>query len=231
MDGDTLSTFIDELNGGDSISNTLKFQLVNAFKAMLEAERPWMPLRKTDTSKSVTTASTWQTAIDLSTLTRFNRFYGKRPIRLFDGTTRTVRYRQVPFDDRLEYKDSPNTFVYDENTKTLYLNGTVEFAGTLYIRHLTTSADIAANSTDPVWPFPSWSHAILGFGAVAMHKGGIDYDDVNARTLLQNNADAMRIMKALEKWDDEKQLSEIEEYDPAETDLDGYRSGAINMNS
>src|SRR5207244_5002680 len=79
MDGSDLSIFIDELNGGASIGETLKFQLVNAFKANLEQERPWVVLRKTDTSKSVTTASTWQSAIDLSTLTRFNRFHGSRP--------------------------------------------------------------------------------------------------------------------------------------------------------
>src|SRR5688572_30301968 len=104
MTGADLSTLIDELNGGDSIGTTLKFQLVNAFKANLEQSRPWMVLRTTDTSKSVAVGNTWQTAIDLSTLTRFSRFYGERPIRLFDGSNRIVRYRQVPFGDRLEYK-------------------------------------------------------------------------------------------------------------------------------
>src|SRR2546421_11553934 len=101
MDGATLSTLIDELNGGASIGATLKFQLVNAFKAILEQERPWAVLRKTDTSKTVTTSNTWQSAIDLSTLTRFNRFHGKQPIRPFDGIIRIARYRQVPMDDRL----------------------------------------------------------------------------------------------------------------------------------
>src|SRR3954454_22389791 len=101
MGGSTLATFIDELNGGASIGDTLKFQLVNAFKAILEQERSWMVLRKTDSSKTLAASNTWQTAIDLSTLTRFNRFYGSRPIRLFDGTQTTFKYRQIPFDDRL----------------------------------------------------------------------------------------------------------------------------------
>ena len=100
MDGDTLSTLIDELNGGASIGSTLKFQLVNAFKATLEQERPWMVLRKTDASKSITASNTWQKAIGLSTLRRFNRFHGWKPIRLFDGSNRIVRYSQVPMDDR-----------------------------------------------------------------------------------------------------------------------------------
>src|SRR3954453_18155380 len=100
MAGSTLSTFIDELNGGATIGDTLKFQLVNAFKAILEQERPWMVLRKTDTSKTVATSNTWQPAISLASLPRFSRFYGSRPIRLFDGSQTTFRYRQVPFDDR-----------------------------------------------------------------------------------------------------------------------------------
>jgi hypothetical protein len=231
MDGPTLSTFIDELNGGDSIGSTLKFQLVNAFKAILEQERPWMVLRKTDTSKTVTTASTWQTAIDLSTLTRFNRFYGEKPIRLFDGNQTVVRYREIPFDDRLEYLNASQTFVYDEANQNLYLNGLVPFAGTLYIRHLITSAALDANSAATVWPFPSWGHAILGFGAVAMHKGGVDYDDTTARQLLQNNSDALRILQALHRWDDEKQLAEVSERDPYNHYSDGYRPGAINMDA
>jgi hypothetical protein len=51
-----------------------------------------MILRKTDTSKTVTTANTWQTAINLSTISDFNRFLqtpaDPYPIRPFDGTNK-----------------------------------------------------------------------------------------------------------------------------------------------
>jgi hypothetical protein len=73
-------------------------------------------LRSTDSSETVTIANTWQTAIDLSTIARFNRFYGDEPIKLFDGNNRIVEYRQVPFDQRLAYYLVPNTFCYDEAT-------------------------------------------------------------------------------------------------------------------
>jgi hypothetical protein len=39
MDGSTLSTFIDELNGGASIGTTLKFELVIIAKAIIERIR------------------------------------------------------------------------------------------------------------------------------------------------------------------------------------------------
>jgi hypothetical protein len=88
-----------------------------------------MILRKTDTSKTVTTANTWQTAINLSTISDFNRFLqtpaDPYPIRPFDGTNKIARYRLVPFEQRLEYKDTPNTAVYDDANKLLFIKGSV----------------------------------------------------------------------------------------------------------
>lgn len=228
MTGTQLETFCTELNGGASIGSTLLFQLVNLGRAMIEQRRPWMILRSTDTSKSISAGGTWQTAIDLSTITRFNRFYGDFPVRIFDGSNRVEELRQVPFEERLSYKDEGDTFVYDEASQILYLNGTRSSAGTLYINHLKNGADAATGETS-VWAFPSWSHGILGYLAVAMHKGGVDYDDINARMSPENRADAERIMRALEAWDSEKQLSAISTTDPSGNDLDGFRPNAINI--
>lgn len=229
MNGSTLDTLIDEVNGGASIGATLKFQLANLAKAAIEQRRPWMVLRKTDTSKTVTTSNTWQTAINLSTIANFSRFYGDDPIQLFDGNNRVERFRQVPFNMRLSYKDTSHTFVYDEANKLLYLNGTVPFAGTLYIDHLISSPDITSAS-DPVWVFPSWSHALLAFFAVAIHKGGVDYDDINMRMAPENRATAELLIKQLEGWDNELQLASVANTDPYEGSS-GYRSGAININA
>jgi hypothetical protein len=106
---------VEEINGGDPIASTLRFQFGNLGKNLIEQRRPWMILRKTDTSK--TTSNTWQTAIALSTIEDFSRFYqtpsDPYPIRLFDGTNKIAKYRLVPFEQRLEYKDTPNTAVYD----------------------------------------------------------------------------------------------------------------------
>jgi hypothetical protein len=231
MTGPELATFAEETNGGASIGDTLLFQFINLAKAMVEQLRPWMLLRYTDTSKTVAVGNTWQTAIDLSTIARLNRFYesdDNAPIKLFDGVNRISEYKQVPFNQRLRYKNAPNTFVYDEANKTLYLNGTVEFAGTLYIDHIKDSPDIT-NSDASSWVFPSWSHPLLGFYAVGIHKGGVDYDDINARMAPDNRAQANAILAMLQKWDGEKQLQAAQSVDPYQRDNDGYRSGAINM--
>lgn len=225
--GTDLTTFITGLNGDATIDTTLLSSLVDTARTVLEEERPWMVLRKTDSSKSVTTASTWQTAVDLSTITDFSRFYGDGIIRLFDGNNRIQEYFQVPFDRRLEYKDVSNTFVYDANAKSLYLNGTVPFSGTLYIPYVSTSTAVDLASDSAVWTaFPSRFLPVLGFYAVGIYKGGIDYDTIN-KLMLPTNAAALQALKnAMETWDNELQLSELANNDP--TNPYGYpRSGAI----
>ena len=217
--GAELETFITGLNADAAIDSTLLTVLVDNAKAIIEEERPWMVLRKTSTSKSVTTAYTWQTAIDLSTITDFSRFYdtnGGVVIRLFDGGSRIHEYQLKPIEDRLEWKDVSGTCVYDDNGKTLYLNGLVPFSGTLYIPYVSTSPEISLASATAVWTaFPSRFLPILGYYAIGIHKGAIDYDEIN-RAMLPSNAAALGALKnAMEKWDNEKQLSSLASNDPS----------------
>ena len=71
MTGEQFPTSVEEINGGDPIASTLRFQFGNLEKTLSSKDAHWMILHKTDISKIVTTASTWQIAIDLSTITDF----------------------------------------------------------------------------------------------------------------------------------------------------------------
>jgi len=226
--GTQLTDFVTALNGGATIDADLLDVLVDNARAILEEERPWVVLRKVNTSKTVTTASLYTTAIDLSTITDFSRFYSDVAIRLFDGNNRIEYYRLVPFDRQLEYKDVSNTACYDENSKNLYLNGTVPFNGTLYISYVSTSTAIDLTSESAIWTvFPPRFLPILGFYSVGIFKGAVDYDSIN-RQMMPENRETLRALKnAMEKWDDEKQMNSLETNDPS--DLYAYpRSGAIN---
>lgn len=230
--GAQLSTFITSLNAESTIDATLLDVLVDNAKAILEEERPWMVLRKTDTSKTVTTGNTWQTAIDLSTITDFSKFYVNDDgvvIKLFDGGNQIQYYLLKPFDKRLEYKDASNTCVFDENSKTLYLNGVVPFSGTLYISYISTSTSVDLTSTSAVWTaFPSRFLPILGYYAIGIYKGAIDYDSIN-RQMLPSNREVLNSLKnAMTDWDNEKQLASIQSNDPANFYDSGFRNGAIN---
>lgn len=230
--GVELKTFIDGLNLEASIDITLLDVLVDNAKTILEEERPWMVLRKTNTSKTVTTANTWQTAIDLSTITDFSRFYMNDDgivIKLFDGADRIEYYRLKSFDQRLEYKDVSNTCVYDENAKILYLNGTVPFNGTLYIPYMSTSTSIDLESNSAVWTtFPSRFLPTLGYYAIGIFKGAIDYDSINRQMLPENRATLAALKNAMEKWDNEKALASIQSNDPTEYPGGHPRAGAID---
>jgi hypothetical protein len=86
------------------------------------------------------------------------------------------------------------TFVFKE-TKTLYLNGTPQFAGvvTLWIDYIEESAAVAEGTS---WAFPSNAHPLLAFYAIGIQKGGIDFGDVNGRMAPDNRAQAGVIMKS-----------------------------------
>lgn len=230
--GAQLKTFITSLNGDATIDDTLLANLVDTARAIIEEERPWVVLRKTDTSKSVATSNAWNTAIDLSTITDFSRFFipdDGYAIRLFDSSTNRIHYyRLMPIDLRLEYKDVSDTAVYDENAKTLYLNGTPPFSGTLYIHYIATSTAIDLTSESAVWSlFPSRFLPIIGFYSVGIYKGAVDYDDINKLMMPENRATLQALKNAMEKWDNEKVLASIQHNDPG--DLYGHpRSGAVN---
>ena len=230
MTGETLNTFITGLNADSTIDSTMLNVLINTAKLIIEEERPWMVLRKTNTAITLTGSETWQTAKTLSGITDFSRFYGEFPIRLFDGNGMIEYYRQVPFDRRLEHKDGSGTFCFDENAGIVYFNGIPPFAGTLYINYIATTPDIDVDSEDTIWsPFARFA-PLLGFYAVGIHKGAVDWDTINQQTLPENRAVMLSLKNAMEKWDTERQLSSIEGNDP--TSLYSYsRNGSIDIHN
>lgn len=218
LTGLSLTTFITGLNGGASIDATLLDILVSTAKSTIEGERPWTVLRKVNTSKTISTSNTWETAIDISTIADFSEFYGEFPIILFDGTNTRDYYQMVPWEKRLEYKDSQGTCVYDANSKQLYLNGVVAFSGSLYIYFKSTSTEVDLTSASAIWSvFPLRFAPILGFYAIGIHKGAVDYDDIVGRMLPANQAALNALKNAMIDWDSALQLSSLSGNDPTET--------------
>ncbi len=227
--GSDLYALVTALNGGHSIDIDLLDVLVDTARTIIEEERPWQVLRKTDSSKTVTTAGTWQTAIDLSTITDFSRFYVNQDgvvVKLFDGNERIQYYTLKTYDQRLEYKNAGDTCVYNENTKQLYLNGLVPFSGTLYIPYISTTTPVDLSVDTAVWsPFPSRFLPLLAYYAIGLYMGGVDYDTVTAR-MAPNQLETMRALKnAMEKWDNEKVLATLQSNDPTDW------AGSYNRNS
>lgn len=230
--GEELTTFITSLNAEANIDATLLDVLVDNARTVIEEERPWMVLRKTDTSKTVTTANTWQTAIDLSTITDFSRFYMNQDgvvIKLFDGNNRVDYITLKSFDQRLEYKDVSGTAVYNANTKQLYINGTVAFAGTLYIPYMATSTAIDLTSASAVWSlFPTRFLPVLGYYAIKIYAQGIDYDSISSNQAIGHNEMMKTLKDSMIRWDNELQLNAVQSNDPSEYPGGHPRLGSIN---
>lgn len=227
--GANLYEFLTLLNGGATIDLTLATILVDNARAILEEERPWEVLRKTDTSLSVSTSNTWETGTDLSSITDFSRFYGEF-IKIFDGENKVDYIRLVPFDRRLENKDNGGTACYDENAKILYFNGKIQFSGTLYIPYVSTSTDIDLESASAVWTtFPSRFLPILGYYAVQVNKGAVDYDSINRQMMPEHREVFKALKKSMENWDNEKQLNSLNFNDPSRSSQT-YRTDTINRN-
>ena len=67
--------------------------------------------------------------------------------------------------------------------------------------------------------------------AVAMHKGGVDYDDVNARQLIQNTGRHALIMRMLESWDQRSNSPRRSNTTRRMAALGWLEAGAINMDA
>ncbi len=238
MNGVSLTNLITSVNGGSPIDDTLVAVLVGIAKGIFEGERDWMVLRNTNTSISFSSGSTWQTPYVLTGITDFSRFYGDFPVKVFDGNNRTEYYRQVPWNQRLAYKDVSNTFVYNEATKTMYFNGVNSMSGTVYLDYIMNPGEIDMESdtgdfeSAGTFPFPKRVHPILAFYVVGVSKGAIDYDEINRAMLPTNQATLVAIKTMAEKWDTKKQLSEVENTDPyRRPDGVGFTPNKINIDS
>jgi len=215
-----LLTLCTDINSGDEIASILALSLINIAKAIVEHEREWVVLRTTS-SMSVAAGSD---TLDLSSM-KIDRFRGNYPVVLSDGS-RTDRFRIVQANTPLDLLGDEFAAAYDPAMHQITLKRS--FAGTLYVTHMIDNDDI---TTDTTWQrFPSWVCPLLAYMAVAMHKGGIDFDDQNARMASYNSTDAMRFYSMLTRWDNEMQLQMIGTMDPWQSGS-LYQSGKIDINN
>jgi hypothetical protein len=228
MTGPELEVFATEINGGVTISETLLFQYINIAKAMVEQMRPWMILRKTDTSKNVAAANTWQTAIDLSGMTDFNRFY--------ETETRP------PIKSSMEITASSNT------ARFLGMNAftTKTFPIPSFLMRPASSSTSMALSLSPVRSTSTTSKTALISPTTIALLGCFPHGRIRCldstrslstkaawiltTSMPANRAQAQQEINMLSSWDNTKQQSALTNIDPYNSPADGFRSGSINMN-
>jgi hypothetical protein len=200
MTGSEIKTFVEVGLDAGSINDTAFYQMLNVAKTILEEERDWKILEKDYSSLS---ASVGDTFLTIKTLP--SDFGNAIELFITDGNNAPTYYSPIPYRLRYHYKDASHRYWIDLANSTFGLTGKVSQSQTIHMIYRHTSSEITSGSS---WVFPSRFHALLGLMVSQMYKGGVDYDIVSARQLVQNRVDALALYQSLLLWDDNLRAKE-----------------------
>lgn len=193
MTGADIKTMAEEILGGDTVNDTFFYTMLNVAKNRLENTRPWMYLRKLDSSQTASIGNGYNTSKALPTDWR-------RTHKLYLG--QDLRLVQKPFDEQHLYRNHSGYFVVDVANMVYYLLGNIGRADTLYHYYIKKSPEIATGTS---WVAPEEFHPILGFEVAGYIQVGVDADDIFARMAPENKAQAMALRTSMEAWDNNLQ--------------------------
>jgi hypothetical protein len=192
MTGEEILTLAGDI-ADEEIPQNLGVHLLNVAKNRREDSRPWMFLRKLDSSRTAATGNAWNTPILLPTDFRYER-------RVLVGPTQ--EYFPVPIDDRVAYKNAGRRYAVDVANDVYYLLGNVAAADTIYFHYIRTTTDYGAGTlTTSLIVWPERFQPLLAYDIAAVYKGGVDYDEVNARMAPVNRQMAKELEDAMIQWD------------------------------
>jgi len=194
MDSATLKEFTESLLDGETLNETLFYQLADVAKLKIEEERPWRYLITEDTTQTASSGDTFLTTKSLP-----SDFSQDRGLFVVDGNNNPIYYRPISYGQRYQYKDASRRYYVDLVNSTFALTGKLPTGYTTI--HLVYKKFSPAFSSIQTWIAPARFHALIGFLIAEMHKGGIDYDDITARQALQNRADGAMLYQAMIDWD------------------------------
>lgn len=195
---------------GDTIDEVFFYNVLNSAKDQIEDSRPWLFLRKLDSSVSAVAGS----PITLPTDWRMTW-------KLYVGQDQL--YTQIPFDQLHLYRNEGHRFVVDVASGTYTLLGTLTSAN-VYHYYLKTTDDVTA-TTSPVWA-PRF-HPILAYYVAGYVQMGVDSDDLFARMAPENKVQAQLLLSSMERWDSNLQLKEQDGRVGMESDTPAFNLGLM----
>lgn len=188
-----IKTMAEEILGGDTIDETFFLNVLNSVKDRLEDERPWMYLRKLNSSLTASVGNNYSTSKALPTDWR-------RTYKMLVGTD--LLLVQKPFDEQHIYRNHSGYFVIDVANSVYYILGNISRADTIYHYYIRTTPELTI-SDSPV--FPERFHKLLAFEVAGYIQLGQDADDIFARMAPENKAQAIAIKNSMLSWDNQLQ--------------------------
>lgn len=186
------------------MDTTLFYQFLNTARSNREFARPWMRLRKFDTSQTAVAAQAPiiapPTTNKLTLPTDFGYLMEDGEIVLYDQNNTYETFTEIGMQNLIPYLQVNNCFYIDHAAGFYYLLGTVDRSYTVFFPYIADFGDITATTT---WNnIPGRFNMILAYDVASMFRLGVDYDDVNARNAEDNNRQASILFNAMCTWDD-----------------------------
>lgn len=185
-----------ELNGGNTINDTLFSQLVKTEKGKIERMRNWQVLKELNQDLSVTSANTPDTQHTIPT--RYIRGYGRYPVRLISADNAEIECLELPLALKHKHRLEQGYFFVDKNNGVVYFSGSFDRTFTVQWDMIRGTADLDASGRSPAeWEFDEEWHPLLAARVVLTHKGGVDIDEVNARMTAFHGRDVQEMISAM----------------------------------
>lgn len=200
MTGAELVTLLNSFMDDEEISNAFAYQLLNMAKDTIEMRRPWMKLRRFKSDYSFASSDGYE---DFKTIPdRFLMTYGDFPLKLISGTE-ILNFREVPMEDRDARKDELGYFYIYHNQDQLAVMGGLNkgYSGSLY--YVEGTVELADAIT---WIFPKFAHPLLVIEALIIHRGEVDFDNINARMVNNGLGTQEKMEQVLTMWDAQLQI-------------------------
>lgn len=227
MTGTELQTLFTSINLGYTIDDNLFYSLLSTVQAKIEAKREWNILKKQDNSETSLTSDTFQTQKTIPV--DFLFWQSEDPIVLVDNNNPSdfVTYKEVPFAKRFLYQYQVYRFFCDYAAGKLYFGGNTDRTYTIYKNYIYQAPAITPATS---WVFPDKFHPILAYGVAALHKLGVDFDDINKFSGDDNAKTFNELLKLMDSWDSRLSVGMMEGVDrKIGDDLPGFISGHVNM--
>jgi hypothetical protein len=220
MTGEELQQITSTLLDGRDMGASKYAQLLRVHKRIREGVRPWMALRTVDTSKTWSSSDTYETLKDLPT--NFRKPYNVLKPRDLEGSPRTpiilvsgdnfLYTYPTTFGAHIAHKNENNLHFFDYANRKFGITGRVDRTYTVHLHYIKTSTDPELDGSDLdtwEWELSPADGIILAYDIAIAQKGGIDYDEINARMVQYHGVDARQIFSGMVKWDDELQRSAL----------------------
>lgn len=203
-----------ELLDGNAMNETTWNQLVNMARMTREGARDWQILKKKSTALSWLTTDNINVTKSLAAVTGFLRPIKQtaksHPIIFLDANGNKAGFAdEVLMEQQYDKNNVSGFFTVDYGAKTLAFTAPAPQTLTAVLFYIQSSGNLDIADDTTAWKFPAEYHPLLAYDVANMQKGGIDYDDINARMVQFARIDAQGLENAMIMWDERIKLSAL----------------------